>query len=415
MKEITINYNDLMTDNSKRDKKIIRDRLLRASKTIIKKTSTKEYTGPYSAFIRIFHGYPDLIEKIEQLGEKDPNGILKSIYTSIEEMIEREESIKSRAGRLATRSLAVLREVLTAEVKLHPPTKKTTTKNKYYLVLQISDLHIGSEYKTYFGLTNTEIILKSFFEYIDKVIEIATKYKDQIDSTIFILGGDICDGENIFAKQPLFQQHNINKQAYIGAKTVLEGIKRVSEAIQTEIHVYAVPGNHGRMAKRDDPINNRSNADLLSYQIMKFICPELNIKIARNDTDIFIHKDRVAFIVSHGHEITPYTVRNKVKNRQLATLSALEGLPSVYFYHHIHFPDFFFSLDSPVVINGALQGITDYTVDKGMLPAPKVQNLLIFEVLDNTVQIKGLFPIIVGTLFDKEVLTNFPKEMEDLF
>lgn len=205
---------------------------------------------------------------------EDREELKKEIEESIEiKTLKRE--IANLKKRLVSRQagenliLAAVQEAFEKPVNLKAPPAppRQRKKSKEIAVLHLSDIHIGKTTPTY----NSEIAELRLLELAEKTIEITETRRNSasISELHIYLGGDIIEGEIIFAHQAHEIDQSTIVQAVITAPTILGRIIMTFLSFFSKVKVVCVPGNHGRPASKKSGYSKATNWDNAVYMTLK--------------------------------------------------------------------------------------------------------------------------------------------------
>jgi len=189
--------------------------------------------------------------------------------------------------------------------------------------------------------------------------------------------GDDVEGELIFPGQQFFIDKPLIDQVFEGAKEIAEIIIYWSQIIQ-EIHVYQVPGNHGRPGKRGEN-HPRTNWDTVFWMIVQLMvekcgCKNVHFHLSKSSTlvaQVFGHN----FLLSHGSETRgwmgiPFYGRNR---DVLKLVNALEiPIKLALCGHHHNYASWDVAPRCEIVMNGSWIGGSPYsTTELKTINSPK--------------------------------------------
>lgn len=194
-----------------------------------------------------------------------------------------------------------------------PKAKKDTRKrkNEEIAVLHLSDLHIGkltSSYDTAVAEERLMLLAKK----VKNIVEVR-RSSSKINELRIYLGGDMIEGEDIFATQAhLIDQSLFDQAVKNGPAIIAKCILSLLEAFP-KIHICTVPGNHGRNGPKGGRSHPRTNWDNVCYEILKIYLlganesrKETKNRITMDISEEFYMVDRVyewGNLMVHGHEI----------------------------------------------------------------------------------------------------------------
>lgn len=135
-------------------------------------------------------------------------------------------------------------------------------------IAHISDTQLGKVTMTYDAAEGA----KRLHLYVQKVVEIIEikRSGSQIDELHLYLGGDIVEGEyGNYPSQPYDTESSVIRQAMKEAPDIFEAlIYYLLKHVKT-IHVYCVPGNHGRGASFKQTRHTETNWDRVFYWLLR--------------------------------------------------------------------------------------------------------------------------------------------------
>jgi len=153
-------------------------------------------------------------------------------------------------------------------IKLPPPPKQTArVKDEEVAVLHVSDLQIGKVTPTY----DVEIAKGRLLELARRTcacIDAHRAHAKVTDLRVY-LGGDLVEGESIFAGQAFEISEGVGLQAMKSTPDGLEAMLLILAQHVDRLHVLSVSGNHGRSAPRSIGSAPQSNWDHVSAVILR--------------------------------------------------------------------------------------------------------------------------------------------------
>jgi len=174
-------------------------------------------------------------------------------------------------------------------------------------VLHWSDTQIGKVTSSY----NTQVAEERIMESARKTVEITELRRGnaRVDEIRIYLGGDMIEGETIFAHQPHTIDSSVMDQAVINApRMITNAILYLLEHFR-KVKVIGVYGNHGRSAPRNSSANPRTNWDRVCYHTIQNILASHGFSKDRLEVvvpDDFYYVDYVydyGNMIVHGHQI----------------------------------------------------------------------------------------------------------------
>lgn len=253
------------------------------------------------------------------------------------------------------------------------------TYSEETIVLMISDIqagtYISSEASGGLNEYNWGILEKQFDQLYVGLEEIVTRHKKvaPIKSLHIHLIGDIVEGYDIFKGQTRQIDKEITEQA-IGVKDLLCDFLQKALHLFDNIHVVAVPGNHGRIGTKGENLHYVS-WDYIVYKWMESELQNYN-NITWQITKSWWQIDTIYgynFLMFHGDDIKSwqgipyYGIDRAAKNYH--ELLALLGLKYNYLeIGHFHVPSELSGVTTEKFINGCWPGGSLYSM-KGLVTA----------------------------------------------
>ena len=244
------------------------------------------------------------------------------------------------------------------------------------IVLMISDIQAGTyiSKESTGGLNeyNWNILEKQFDVLFDTLEEIVLRHKTMapINNLHLHLIGDIVEGWDIFRGQQQNIDRNITRQV-IDIADLLSNFLDRTRTLFNHIHIVGVPGNHGRIGKKDENLHY-VNYDCVVYEIMQRELKNYS-EFTWQVTQSWWQVDEIygyKFFMIHGDDIKswqgiPYDGidRSNKNNRDL-----LEGLKLRYDYMelgHFHTPAELPGVNNEIFVNGCWPGGSIYSM-KGL-------------------------------------------------
>lgn len=186
--------------------------------------------------------------------------------------------------------------------KWTPPKRKERDRRKLHsetAVIHISDTQIGKLTST-FDSKVAKQRMKKLAEQTLKVVE-TRRSGAKIDNAVIMIGGDIVEGETIFAHQPWVVDSDLWDQAIkVAPKILSDFIIEMSSAFRS-ITVSAVPGNHGRSQPKNAGASPRTNFDMIATVVTRLMVTSV-IKDSRITWDVD-HDSFYRIINAEGHNL----------------------------------------------------------------------------------------------------------------
>jgi hypothetical protein len=195
-----------------------------------------------------------------------------------------------------------------------PPRPPVSKKQREEIaVLHISDTQLGKVTETY----DTARAAARVQLTVSKAIEIADirRSSAKIDEIHLYLGGDMIEGEDIFATQAHEIDSSVYDQACINGPAIFaRAILALLQAFP-RVKVCTVPGNHGRNGSPHTRAHPRTNWDQVLYRVTRTLLlgtpehprRELGDRLQFEVSERFWVVDRVydwGNLIVHGHQIS---------------------------------------------------------------------------------------------------------------
>lgn len=246
----------------------------------------------------------------EEKSESETVKLLRSTVSTLQRKLTK----TGVTGNLMVQTIEEIFRERPPEIRLPAMPRKSTRKAREQAVLHVADLHIGKVTSTY----NTFVAEERLRLLVEKVISITNTRQNgaACDDLRLYLGGDMIEGEQIFATQAHMIDASLFEQAIKSAPVMLtKMILRLLECFRT-VTICTVPGNHGRNGPKGGSANPKTNWDNVVYEVVKLMLlgtdehPNQLIRdrIEFNISDTFYIVDHIdggwGNLMVHGHQIT---------------------------------------------------------------------------------------------------------------
>lgn len=222
----------------------------------------------------------------------DSDAVLKEYELSLQKMAE--EKVKLRDNRTALsaqiRSKArfenVIEELKTEMKKELPPLNfssvKAQSEGNDIMVISLSDLHYGAEFKNFWGEYSPEVFRQRMEKYLSRVLEIASK--NNIKKIKVLSLGDAISGI-IHVSTRLQNSENVIKQVQNVSEYISQFLYGLSSWFE-EVEFYSAIGNHGRVSpSKEDHIYDENLEKLIPWYIEAKLSGVTNVTVKKNDID----------------------------------------------------------------------------------------------------------------------------------
>lgn len=226
-----------------------------------------------------------------------------------------------------------------------PPKKRTGKLDVAEMHLAISDVHVGSFVDASLASNlskgyNIDVFRNCADTMEERVIFFKELYDSGFKCEKLVVGllGDVVDGEAIFLGQALQVDRIITEQVVEAAHRFASMFYNWSKIFR-EVEVFCVPGNHGRIGKKNE-LHWRSNLDYMAYLFIQQKLEaqkNVNVFISRSPNMIVRH-GITNFLYHHGDFVKGGAGSYVAYERKVQSISAMGDIP-IHFsvsghYHH---------------------------------------------------------------------------------
>lgn len=328
---------------------------------------------------------------------KDPSTLLtallgeRAIGMTQDEIVDELTSLRKRIDREQDRT-TVIADVISGVVKGLPPVTpfkrlaSPKAEMPHVAMLDISDVHWGEfvDVAITGGLNaySYEIALQRGEELRRGVVRLVDMQRKvyPVDQLYVNMFGDMVTGEDIYPGQSFQIDRALTEQIFLGADWFANFLRDMAARFD-EVHVRAVPGNHGR-GYRKGQNHPRTNWDTLLYRMLALRLETIkNIDIQITDSSWLLyhipgHED-YRHILIHGDEARswmtiPWYGFERAGQRLESMLGAV--LDYVHAGHH-HNEARWANNRMEFLINGSWVGGSALSVQKMLRVSRPVQNL----------------------------------------
>jgi predicted phosphodiesterase len=285
------------------------------------------------------------IKKIELQKEKYKLQDIKNEYN---------KAIRESA-RFETFLETIHNAVKESNLKEYKPIQKEEAQSAKELVSVWSDFHYGIGVNNEFGSFDKDIFCERFFKYIDKVIEIGKMHN--VQRVVVLELGDTISGI-IHPNLRLQGVENVVNQVQEVSEIMTQSLYKLAEQF-SQIDVYIVSGNHGRVnANKDESLSQENFEKFIPWYLKSRLRGVKQVTIHDNKIDDIIQVDVCGnkIVGLHGENDKPNSI---VYNIPLM----LKYIPSTIFTGHYHhfFEDSIHGID--VIGSGSVVGTDSWAKD----------------------------------------------------
>lgn len=238
------------------------------------------------------------------------------------------------------------------------------------VIVHLTDIHAGIKIDNCFNEYNVDVMHNRFDQYLHKIDDIRRRHHSE--NCYLMLGGDCISG---LIHSTLRLENNMD---------VVRQVKTVSTAIscfiQTlsgmfgEVHVYAVPGNHGRISPKKEDNLRGENFDV-------FIPFILNLML-KDYKNVWVHEENmeesVAMFNVRGQQVFGVHGDKDSMESVVQKLTMVFGMkPDIVLAGHRHTNGMRTVFDTKVVESGCISGPDNYCMDHRLRNKPEQMVLVV--------------------------------------
>ena len=264
-------------------------------------------------------------------------------------------------------------------------------------VIMLSDLHFGKKVVIEGEVTfDKKIAAERFGSITEGALHLNESYmrpNHSIDELVIVLLGDIVDGELIYSGQthnsdlPLLDQ--LTMSADIIKKKLINPVAQMFQSVR----VISVPGNHGevRAGGGDHIMHPRTNFDTIAALMLQMGCRDLpNVSFDIATTPIHTAMIRGwKFMMAHKLPWVQSGSPGRAKYGGYFERFRFDAVLRA----HFHVPDLGYYNTHPVIQNGSLPGVDDYSLELSFNTVP---SQILFTVSEKR-PVAAFFQVDVGS------------------
>lgn len=227
------------------------------------------------------------------------------------------------------------------------------------LIVLLSDMHIGLESNSAFGVYNSEIAKEMLAKYLSEVIKAIELY--EIQNVYVIILGDNING-NIHSTVRLQNREDVVEQIQLASEMISDFVYQIAKNCNN-VYVNAISGNHSRLGNKDDVLRDERLDNLVMWYA--------KAKLQNIDNIIFAEEENIDATISKN------TIRGKIyysvhgdydsysENGINKLVSMTKEFPTCIFYGHMHHNSYDDINDIKIIRSGSFAGTgDDYTISK---------------------------------------------------
>lgn len=259
------------------------------------------------------------------------------------------------------------------------------------IVIHITDWHLGkkgNKYSSEIAKQSLNIIYNSIYQKAKDL----RKLGFNVIGIKLMLGGDIVDGDLLYPGHPNFVDLNVYEQIGTGFSELRNMIIEMHQNIISNINIYHVYGNHGRISKFTNPTNNWDNI------LYMFLRTNINIKGINfhdgyNWYTLVPMLDGEKALLTHGDGLRMY--QNIPMYGYVQAAMRWRGSIGDFKYSfigHFHNPYFMRWNDMQLFINGQFPNDDSWALKTVKMESPPEQRMLVFS--NEGIVDRNLIPLI---------------------
>lgn len=267
----------------------------------------------------------------------------------------------------------VVREGIRAEVKpMSGYVPHIHQRTDCDVVVHLTDIHGGIEINNYFNQYDTDVLYGRLYCYIDKVDEIRRRHA--ADNCYVMLGGDLISGL-IHNNLRLENNLDVIKQVKMVSTAIAGFLKELSKMFG-QVHVYSVPGNHGRVQpKKEDNLRGENFDCLVPFIVGLMLVNYENVVIHENEIE-----QTVAMFSVRGQKVFGVHGDKDSMENVVQKLTMMFNIkPDIVLAGHRHTNGMRTVYNSRVYESGALSGSDSYCMDHRLHNKPEQTVLVVNE------------------------------------
>lgn len=265
----------------------------------------------------------------------------------------------------------LVKEAIRTEIKPmdgYVPYVHEATNND--LIVHLTDIHAGIDIDNHFNRYNEDVLYSRMHAYIEKIDEIRQRHSSE--NCYVMLGGDLVSGI-IHTNLRLENNMNVVQQVKFVSTIIANFLQNLSKMF-SRVHVYSVPGNHGRVQpKKEDNLRGENFDCLVPFIVGLMLENYSNISINENMVEqtvsMFSVRGQKVFGV-HGDKDSMESVVQK-----LTMMFSIK--PDIVLAGHRHTNGMRTVYDTRVYESGCLSGPDSYCMDHRLKNKPEQTVLVV--------------------------------------
>lgn len=240
-------------------------------------------------------------------------------------------------------------------------------------VVVLSDLHFGKkvviEGQVTFDKTIAEQRFKAIMSGMRHLNESYIRPNHSIDELVILLLGDCVDGELIYEGQVYDQDLPLLDQLIFSSQLIKQELINPASQMFGTVRIVAVPGNHGeiRNERKEHMMHPRTNFDTILAVMLQIGCQDLK-NVSFEVATTALHTTLIRnwkFLLAHN---LPSASSTSFRKQYGGFFERFRFDVSVH--GHWHTPELTYFNTKPVIQNGSLPGVDDYSIQLAFNTVP---------------------------------------------
>jgi len=238
------------------------------------------------------------------------------------------------------------------------------------LIVHITDIHAGIEIDNFCNDYSVTTLYDRLRQYLRKIDEVRQRHGSE--NCYVVLGGDCISGL-IHINLRLENNLDVIKQVKVVSTVIACFVKELARMFRM-VHVYSVPGNHGRLQpKKEDNLRGENLDALVPFIVNLMLADHENVDVHEDNMEPTVAAFRVRGNLVygvHGDKDSMETVVQK--------LTMMFGnKPDIVLMGHRHTNGMSTAYDSKVVQSGSISGPDEYCMDHRLRNKPEQMLLVV--------------------------------------
>ena len=314
----------------------------------------------------VFKKYNDEDAYIEEL-RTAKHEVRKEKQKLFDERVALNKSLRENARNEA--DLSCLENLIRENGRNAFPSVETPVINSENdMIICLSDLHLGLNVSNYFEEFNDNIAAERLVYYLKRILEIQERHGAG-NAYVFMLG-DLLSG-NIHLTVQLQNRENVIRQVQKSAELLSAFMYELSKHFEN-VYIDSVPGNHSRMAFKDQVLREERLDDLIPWYMEAKLSHLSNVSfITRDNYDATVGCVSIngnKYLLVHG-DYDSFSESGVSKLLMMLDLKTSDV--DAIFYGHLHRCSYDDISNVRIIRSGSFCGTgDDFTVSKRLSGSP---------------------------------------------